>query len=294
MSLKLRFFDIRNIYQIKPIIFDKDHVHLSNYLYKYRKLISILILICIHHKSFHTYLDLIKVLPIASIHILRTLPSIVYHGLLRKYYRLTYPTLTNCILTNKHIIMFVHGRGGHSNDFIPLIENLKPLVSDEYHFKTIDLGDTRTTSVDEEAHKIKEVLALYIDCQITLIGLSKGGLDILYYINNIPDKRIRAAITISSPLKGTKITSVLPEDSITHKELGFQSDLTTKLYNKEYKIPVYHVVPKWDHMIIPTSSAGYVHTNPSHIYYYNGSYSHTGIIYDIDIAKTISKWLPKL
>ena len=60
---------------------------------------------------------------------------------------------------------------------------------------------------------------------------------------------------------------------------------------KSINVPVYHIVPKWDHLIIPTTSARYDDTPESHIYYYNGSdYGHCGIAYNDEVALIICEW----
>lgn len=157
--------------------------------------------------------------------------------------------------------------------------------------------------ISQDVDKLKKSLELYPECNIILIGLSKGGLVVTRYVTTMSDERIRRVITISSPLMGlqpglligvigTKITKLLSKDSITHKELGYGSELTRDIA-KEISgiVPINHVVPKWDHLIIPTSAAYYPTTNVRNIYYYKGMYSHTGITYSKDVAIAIATWI---
>jgi hypothetical protein len=95
---------------------------------------------------------------------------------------------------------------------------------------------------------------------------------------------------------GTDLTSLLDEKSITHQELGSLSPLTQTIYHsiENIQIPIYHIVPTWDHLIVPTSSAKYPSTPKNNIFYYEGYYNHIVITYDNEIAKAISKWIPDL
>ena len=234
---------------------------------------------------------LIYILIVAFIHLLITSPSLIYHKFYDIYYRLTANALCQTVLKDKKVVVFVHGRGGHYSNFIPLINNLKYKIPQDYHLKPICLGNNKHTSVDDDVYNLQIALQLYPDCEITLIGLSKGGVVILRYITTIKDSRIKKAITISSPLMGTRMTQLLSSESITNKELGFRSELSKDLEMSNINVPIYHVVPRWDHVINPTSSAAYPNTPQSNIYYYNGTYSHTGIIYSNDVANTIASWL---
>jgi pimeloyl-ACP methyl ester carboxylesterase len=235
---------------------------------------------------------LLTVILIALIHLCATLPSVVYHTVISIYYKYTRrESEPQTLLTNKKVLLFIHGRGGHYNDFITTIKNLKERVPKEYYMRTVDLGDTLNTSIDTEASILSQSLQLYQDCEITLIGLSKGGLVAMRYITTRNDDRIKNVITICSPLRGTRITELLSSDSITNKELGLNSEITQEMANVYVDIPIYHIVPNWDHLIIPTSSAAYEHTDESNIYRYNGNYSHSGIQYCPEIADAIARFI---
>src|SRR5579872_5635725 len=51
------------------------------------------------------------------------------HGFLNKYRAFMSPTRTSTKLSNKNVIMFVHGRNGSPTDVIPFIENLEKKFS---------------------------------------------------------------------------------------------------------------------------------------------------------------------
>jgi triacylglycerol esterase/lipase EstA (alpha/beta hydrolase family) len=234
-------------------------------------------------------------------HLLVTLPSIVYHGLINEYNRITALPLVNEQTYNNNIVIFVHGRGGHHSNFTPLIENIDLINMDDmdsflsskckFFMRTVDLGDTTDTSIDDDVAKLQECLNIYRECRIILVGLSKGGVVIMRYITTIDDTRIQKIITISSPLHGTYATTLLSDDSITNKELCYKSQITQDIAKSNISIPIFHVAPMWDHLIIPTNSAIYSTTDQNNIYYYSGLYSHTGIIHDMDIAYIILHWI---
>lgn len=235
-------------------------------------------------------------------HFSLTVPSIILHGTTNLYRRLTFqgiPLITGGN-TNK-TILFVHGRGGHHTNFQSLINNLSKLTN-EYNFYAIDLKSNYGTTIDEEVERVKQWIDSHLDHEITLIGVSKGGVVCMRYItkyldttNNKTNRRIKRVITISSPLKGTKVTKFLSVNSLANKELGYKNDLLTEVEQQvseiKNKIDIYHVVPKWDYLIIPTDSAKYDFTPENNIYYYNGLYSHVGIPFSNEIANRIALWL---
>lgn len=225
---------------------------------------------------------------VALLHLFVTFPSFIFHGIRNMYYRSVFNNLTVVPLKNEDVVIFVHGRGGHFTDFTHLIRNLSGLT--DKFLRVVDLGNTHETSVDEDTYKLKERLEKYQGCNITLVGLSKGGLVIMRYITIFNDIRIKKAITISAPLMGTKVTPFAFSD-ITHKELGYGSELTREIASCKKRVPIYHVVPTWDHMIIPSTSAAYIDTDPKNIYIYKGYNSHSGILNSSDVALAIAVWL---
>jgi pimeloyl-ACP methyl ester carboxylesterase len=161
-----------------------------------------------------------------------------------------------------------------------------------YKIRMVNIGNTRNTSIDTDVIRLEEELKMYPMCEIILIGLSKGGVVGARYAMTVQDERIKKVITISSPLRGTWITKVLSKNSVIHKELGYGSELVRNMNNVEkFPVSIYHIVPRWDHLIIPTRSAAYSSTDPNNIYYYTGFYNHMGITHSVDVANAITKWL---
>jgi hypothetical protein len=93
---------------------------------------------------------------------------------------------------------------------------------------------------------------------------------------------------------GTLIANFFPTNSPVYVALSFNNDLVQEINEARTKIdiPIYHIVPKWDFMIVPTSAAKYTDTPEHRIYYYNGFlYSHCGIAYSLEVAQAICMWL---
>lgn len=226
-------------------------------------------------------------------HFVVTLPSTIFHTILNKYRRFTIFTYDKMPLTNKNVIVFVHGRNGYFTDPYPLMDNLNYLVDEKFLLRTVYLNETADSSIEEDMDKLKKELEVYQDCSIILIGISKGGVTVANYYTLAGDIRIKKAITISSPLLGTQIASAFSNDSAVYKALSYQNDQvkTTELAAKHFN-HLYHIVPRFDHLIIPTSAAYYETTPKERIYFYEGFlYSHSGICYNYDVAKNIATWI---
>ena len=242
------------------------------------------------------------------VHFTVTCPSEFFHALLKKYYVYALPQKDIKSTINKNVVVFVHGRNGSPVDFKPLIDNIKAKSeiiegnedtillenSDVCALRTINLGNTAYTSVEQDIESLKLQLLAYHNCNITLVGLSKEGLVVMGYASLKNDPRIKKVITISSPLKGTYISHLFPQTSVVRQSLGFGSIISRDIEaaKKSLTIPIYHVVPTWDWLIVPTESAYYNDTPASNIYKYEGFYySHSGITFCPEVADSIIKWI---
>ena len=230
-------------------------------------------------------------------------------------------------IIGKNVVVFVHGRNGKFVHFKQTIENiayLNKIVNDEliddqwdvlkgsmvdfqnmiiklkdgnnYAMRIVSLGNNAYTSLDEDADTLEQEISQYLDCNITLIGLSKGGVVSMRYATTKNDHRIKKVITISSPLKGTLIASLFPTNSVVNTNLGYMNQISQDIehdVNNKKNIPkIYHIVPKWDHMIIPVDSAMYNSTPDCQILYYNQTtYGHFNIQNSMEVAATLSNWL---
>ncbi len=77
--------------------------------------------------------------------------------------------------------------------------------------------------------------------------------------------------------------------------MGYQSLMTEETYKMltvdKLQNQIYHIVPKWDHLIIPNTAAAYPETNSKHVYYYAGYYSHIGIPHSLEIAQVLHRFI---
>ena len=153
------------------------------------------------------------------------------------------------------MIVFVHGRNGHSSSFTPLIKNLQKLGVQKSMI-SVNLGPTATTSVKDDSATLHRLLE-GIEPNIILVGLSKGGLVVSDYVASYPSRNVSKVITISSPLNGTLPADYfMTKNHIARIELGYKSKFTQELQARlPPDVKFFHIVPTWDHFIIPTSSA---------------------------------------
>lgn len=250
--------------------------------------------------------NIMTILPVALVHFAVTLPSFLWylpHTIYNRYVRAEdlpivfysdpsrYQDDPN---DGNHMVVMVHGRNGRSSDFDPLIRNLQyicvtnPIIA-------VNLGPTGSTSVCDDSQVLYNLLRDYQHRKIILIGLSKGGLIIGDFLTQKNITNVVALITISSPLSGTQIVNILPENHITRQELGYNSIFTKKLQSSllSNSVPVFHVVPTWDHLIIPTSSAFIDKENHKHKVY-AGLNGHCDISRAIEVAQFIKEWISNL
>lgn len=221
-----------------------------------------------------------------------TYPSYRYHRWLNNYYSTLASQLDNSSLKNEKVIVFIHGRGGNPARFIPLMENLRSRISTEYHMRAIDMGDTAITTIDTDTARLQTELDQYPECDIILVGASKGGLVILNYAITIDDPRIRKLITIVTPVMGTETVALYP-DNLLIQEFAPDSPIVNRIVSRllSLKIPMYHIVDMWDHMILPVTAATYSGTPRERIYYDYWPYNHIGELYNVNTAEAVSQFI---
>lgn len=228
------------------------------------------------------------VLLVALYHLFLTVPWTIYYYLLNAL--LEPKTILSIPCYKQKVVLFLHGRNGNCGPLVPLINNINK-ISPDLICKIVSIGNMSNTSLFTDINNLRKVLEIYVDCEISLVGLSKGGLVILGYITTCNDPRIKKVITISSPIQGTKLASIFPKHYLIYKELSYQSDVIMDILKKPVMIPLYHIVPKYDHLIIPNTSAQHPMTAKDHIYRYNGMYGHIGITHSKEVTKIINQWL---
>lgn len=227
-----------------------------------------------------------------------TLPSFIWYGIHTRYLRIFRPNkqLYRIMNNSSRCLVLVHGRSGNYADFAPMIEHFKTLPEiQNYDMHAVDLGDTTDTTYDQDCEKLNSELEIYNNkTEITLIGLSKGGNIIVRYMqNHVPINRLNVVrlITISSPLRGTEITKLLNPESIENLEMGIDSSTIREINEYYLPLPIYHIVPKYDHLIIPPTNAMLKSTPKDRIYYYEGYHNHISTPYSSDIANAIYNFI---
>lgn len=195
------------------------------------------------------------------------------------------------------VVVFVHGRNGHDSSFYGTINGLKKLGVNKT-LVTVYLGPTGKTSVVEDTNTLCNSLKQIGAKKVILVGLSKGGLTVSNYVATYGTTNVSAVITISSPLSGTLTASYLMKPiewvlgpHIARTELGYQSDFTIDLEERlPADIPFFHVVPTWDHLVIPTSSASIKGPNHTSRVFDEKYYNHL----NIQSSPRVLKWISEI
>ena len=230
-------------------------------------------------------MEFIQVLILFFWNLILGLPSIIVHGSQNIYLKYTAKSRIQVSSQEKTLIVLIHGRNGHSTNFNPLIGALKT----GSRILPIELGSNSTLSVYDEVELVKEQLEPYINSveHIILIGLSKGGVTAVLFQSMYPNK-IFKVITISSPLKGTKVANYHPTCLKTRSELGYKSNLAKHIKSTANVSILFSIVPTYDHIIIPTSSTS-LKGSTSHVY--RGLYSHAGILHSPRVLNKVLEWV---
>uniref|UniRef100_A0A6C0C6Z9 AB hydrolase-1 domain-containing protein n=1 Tax=viral metagenome TaxID=1070528 RepID=A0A6C0C6Z9_9ZZZZ len=170
-----------------------------------------------------------------------------------------------------------------------MIQKLKE-IGIEKSLIAINLGPTGNTSVIKDTETLHNLLEQIGRDKIILVGLSKGGLTVSNYVAKYGTKNISAVITISSPLGGTMLPDYfMPADHIARVELGYKSNFTQEL---KKNLPFYHIVPTWDHIIVPTDSASI--DGPNHkSKIYVGLNGHLSIQDAPEVIQYVGDWIRK-
>jgi len=243
-----------------------------------------------------------------------TLPSIVYHGAINIYLKFSHDKKDNLIFNEvdtKNLILLVHGFHGHPCNFVPLVNNMithDTSIKNKWNIIAINLNqfdNYRDNTVNNEANIVINFLENSAYDNVILVGLSKGGL-VCTTVYSMNIKKIIKVITLSSPLMGTKSCDLfLPKtldvlggnnDNIRH-DLNYLSStslttLNTLVSNNLNCNNIYHVIPKYDHMIYPSSSAKYDFAKKENVYEYDTYFSsHIGVTFDKKISIKMIEWI---
>lgn len=233
-------------------------------------------------------------------HTIISLWSVIKHGPAKIYERLQYlfmesyrnhPNYNLPMLDGKDVIILVHGRGGSPSDFNSLIKHLQNYD----HVYAISLGQNRYTTVENDSKELETQLENLTNCDITLIGNSKGGSVVTKYLSTFDDStstnKIKKVITVSSPLKGTVLANFVP--GTTKQDLSYLADhlVETEEILKQHSDKIFHIVATYDHLILPADTAYFHHVPKSNIHFYTGLHNHICLFDDPQIVSVIRDWL---
>lgn len=189
-------------------------------------------------------------------------------------------------------IFLVHGYIHPSSVWLHLMRTLKKAGFGPIN--VVKLGSP-FDSIEEYAEKlgvtVEEVLKENKKDQFMLIGHSMGGLVSAYYATHLDkEKRVTHVITISSPLKGTRIAKIGIGKSVA--EMNLDSPFTEKLMQdikKEKKMRVFNIGSKTDQIIVPYTSS-FIYDDHAHSLVLDGV-GHIGVLFSRKVYKKIMEWL---
>lgn len=220
------------------------------------------------------------------LHLLLTLPDLVATGLLKLWARRG----GRATLVERGVgpwVVFVHGLAGHPASFNALRARLRR-IGVWNPFLTPDLGGSGA-AVDDDVGR----LACAIDqhcgraAPVVLVGLSRGGLLAARYAAQHPD-RVRAVITIAAPMQGTRTVPPLAWRGVA--DLRWRGELA-RATERDTRAPVFHVVPRFDHLIQPVEAARWPSTPDARVYRHTGFASHFGLADRVDVAFRVAGWI---
>lgn len=243
--------------------------------------------------------DLLRVLIHFFFHLLITSLTTIRDYMYFLYHKYLGAELLNINRDAKHIVVLVHGRNSSPTQFVDIQKKLSTTIDSETTLFPI-FFPSGSTSITTDCQSLYQQLLDYFgdkkSRELTIIGISKGGVTACYAATlNHPLFRVKKIITISSPLKGTQLAnfSLCP---VTRKELSYHSpfliDVERRLMASRVKI--YHIVPRWDHIVIPTEATSYSQTPSQRIMKYRGFSGHIGIQYDKTVIEQINQWIHDL
>ena len=249
-------------------------------------------------------LRFINIFGLFSLHFLITFPSFLKDGSTSLFNRLLKKELPNPDINVDNIIVLIHGKNSNPRQFLNMCNYLSKYLKENNLNNFTPFGvhlPNGSESVINDAKSVYEQLYQKFGSikkrNVYIIGVSKGGVTACYTATiQDPVFIISKVMTVSSPLKGTLVAKYASCET-TQKELSYNNSFLIQLENsinemcKNKNLKIYHVVPKWDHLIIPTSSSRYSNTPNENIINYNGYANHIGIQNNVNVISQIIKLL---
>ncbi|MFP4111513.1 MAG: esterase/lipase family protein [Candidatus Woesearchaeota archaeon] len=154
-------------------------------------------------------------------------------------------------------IVFIHGYGGGSFEYQPLINFLKDKGIRRFH--EFEYEDKRgTASLEKISKKLKQFIEKNVkkDEYAYLLGLSQGGLIASHYLCNFnSNNNIQKCISVCTPFGGSLAAYLI--SNVGTKQLRPNSNFLKKLRKdiKKKDVEIYGVWNPLDLMVFPGRSA---------------------------------------
>ncbi|KAB7665892.1 esterase/lipase family protein [Bacillus sp. B1-b2] len=146
------------------------------------------------------------------------------------------PTVSKAQTTSHDPVIYVHGTGGNSTNFLAIKNYLKQQgwASNElYAIELIDKTGNSLTNAKQLSSYVDKVLKETGKSKVDIIGHSAGGINTLTYILNSGGTKVNDVVTLGSPNKF--VTSKAPVGKDPNDKI-----LYTSIYSKND-----YLVPNW-------------------------------------------------
>jgi triacylglycerol esterase/lipase EstA (alpha/beta hydrolase family) len=200
-------------------------------------------------------------------------------------------------------IVYIHGRGDNVGQFNSIANIIRDTTDFNYLLVNLDQRDNPVhddviKTRDQIYHHFKSLLDKGLDLDITLVGISKGGVTAASLIaNHCGDKRVHYSklITIASPLNGTVLANYAFWTN-AKADLSFGNihaqNVKFELANlaSDGKLRTYHVTNQFDNIVIPANMSAYKFTS-SKTYKHRNLTSHNAIQDHPTVVAKVVEWI---
>jgi predicted alpha/beta hydrolase family esterase len=188
--------------------------------------------------------------------------------------------------SNKTPIVLVHGYFHNSSAWFYQLEKLRQQTdADIYTINLKNICGTIQQHAEHLQREIKKIESITGRSDVFLAGHSMGGDVISYYATKLAKKNtVKTAVTIASPIEGTKIARAAVGKSAREMEFEskFSKDLTQSI--RKSNTPFVHMGSVTDLMIRPMKSTMPTHSNATYVEFDCG---HTTFLFSHKVTDTI-------
>jgi triacylglycerol esterase/lipase EstA (alpha/beta hydrolase family) len=223
-------------------------------------------------------------------------------GLRRKQVRIL-PQNISCInpKQNNYVIL-IHGRGDDGGQFNSITNVIRNSTDLNYILIALDqkdnlIKDDIVRVRNQIITSLENILHAHSKLNVTVVGISKGGVTAASLIANHCDPRItyRKLITIASPLHGTTLANygfgTNARVDLSYKNayvLRVKSELSVLAAKTDLK--TYHIVNKFDNTILPSSTSAYDFPS-STAFVHKSLTSHIAIQDNPEVVAKVMDWI---